>query len=98
MAANELEIRNVRDNLSQAIVEVVSSWPASHRRLFTAVHYAGSRIDEAGRASGIDPSEAAGVLELCERRLREALREFRRDDLPDKRGESSAPADMRPAV
>jgi len=81
MMTTGLEIRSQRDQLSQTILDVLSSWPESHRLVFTAVHYAGHRIDVAADLAGIDPDEAARVLELSERRLRAALRAFRREDL-----------------
>jgi len=85
MMATTLDTPSTRDQLSQAIVDVVGAWSDPHRRLFTLVHYAGNRVENAAQAAGMDVVEAARVLEQCERRLRAALRDFRRDDCLDRR-------------
>jgi len=94
MIVTSLEVQTDRDRLSQAILDVVSSLPELHRRIFTAVHYEGRSVEQAGRASAIGTVEAACILAQCEHRLRAALRAFRREDLPHDAAESRALADL----
>jgi DNA-directed RNA polymerase specialized sigma24 family protein len=78
MGACSLLVESPRELLSQAIIDVVRSFPENHRRIFVQVRYEGRPIDEPARALGINVSEARQILEQCERKLIRDLREFRR--------------------
>jgi DNA-directed RNA polymerase specialized sigma24 family protein len=77
MAACSVLVESPRELLSQAIVDVVRSFPENHRRVFVLVHYGGRHVEEAARSLGIGASEARQILEQCERRLVKNLRQFR---------------------
>ena len=77
MGACSLLVESPRELLSQAIIDVVRSFPENHRRIFVQVRYEGRSVDEAARALGISVSEARQILEQCERKLIRDLREFR---------------------
>jgi DNA-directed RNA polymerase specialized sigma24 family protein len=77
MAACSVLVDSPRELLSQAIVDVVRSFPENHRRLFVQVHYGGRHVEEAARSLGISVSEARQILEQCERKLVKNLRQFR---------------------
>lgn len=68
---------DLRDLLSQAIVESLNSWPELQRRIFTDIHYGGKSVPETARALGLSPGEVAVHLQECEHRLHQALRTFR---------------------
>ena len=78
MGACRLFVESPRELLSQAIIDVVQSFPENHRRIFVQVRYEGRPIDEAARGLGISVSEARQILEQCERKLLRDLREFSR--------------------
>jgi DNA-directed RNA polymerase specialized sigma24 family protein len=77
MAACSVLVESPRELLSQAIVDVVRSFPENHRRMFVLVHYGGRHVEEAARSLGIGVSEARHILEQCERKLVKNLRQFR---------------------
>jgi DNA-directed RNA polymerase specialized sigma24 family protein len=70
-------VESPRELLSQAIVDVVRSFPENHRRIFVQVHYGGRHVEEAARSLGISVNEARQILEQCERKLVKNLRMFR---------------------
>ena len=52
MAACSVLVESPRELLSQAIVDVVRSFPENHRRMFVQVHYGGRHLEEAARSLG----------------------------------------------
>jgi len=66
-----------RDQLSRAIVESLHSWPDMHRRIFVEVHYRGRNAAQVADAVGLRVIDVNRILERCERRLHQALRDFR---------------------
>jgi DNA-directed RNA polymerase specialized sigma24 family protein len=77
MAACSVLVESPREILSQAIVDVVRSFPENHRRIFVQVHYGGRHVEEAACSLGIGVSEARHILEQCERELVKNLRQLR---------------------
>ncbi len=66
-----------RELLTQAISEVIRSWPDRPRRIFSDVHYRGKSVADVARASGLSSCDVGQILESYERRLRICLRPFR---------------------
>jgi DNA-directed RNA polymerase specialized sigma24 family protein len=66
-----------RELLSQAILEVLSSWPELHRNVFIQAHYKGQSEKSISELFGIQACEVHGILSNCQRRLCKALRAFR---------------------
>ena len=63
--------------LSQAIVEVVQSWPELQRRVFVETHYHGRPVEELSQSLAMGPSQVTEILQHCERKLYRALKAFR---------------------
>ncbi len=66
-----------RELLSQAIVDVLASWPELHRRVFEQAHYQGHSMEKISGSLGLSVANVRMILEGCDRRLRAALRSFR---------------------
>lgn len=77
MTGRNQESETTREQLSQAILDVLDSWPALHRYVFSQVHYGGRTIDHISQALAIQSQEVQRILEHCEGDLRNALRTFR---------------------
>ena len=70
-----------RKDLSQAIVEVLESWPELDRQVFTKSHYQGQSADSISNSEGLSVPEVRMILDLCNRKLRKSLAEYRRSAL-----------------
>jgi RNA polymerase sigma factor (sigma-70 family) len=71
------EVREGREKLSRAIIEILDSWPEQDREIFKRAHYDGFSLEEIAEASDLEASAVQGILQDCDQRLREALRPFR---------------------
>ena len=67
-----------RKDLSEAIVDVLESWPELDRQVFTKSHYEGQSADSISNSEGLSVSEVRMILDLCNRKLRQSLSEYRR--------------------
>jgi DNA-directed RNA polymerase specialized sigma24 family protein len=72
MAANQ-ELETTREFLSQAIVEVITSWPERDRRIFIQIHYEGKSAEEVSNSSGLRLTDILQILRVCEWRLSKSL-------------------------
>jgi DNA-directed RNA polymerase specialized sigma24 family protein len=72
------ESESTRAELSEAIIEVIASWPALYRYVFSQVHYNGRSAKELAQALGLRLAEVERALRYCETDLFDALRTFRR--------------------
>ncbi len=72
-----IELERNRELLSQAILDVLRSWPELHQRVFVQAHYQGRSVEAISGALGLSPVDARMILESCDRRLRAALRGLR---------------------
>jgi DNA-directed RNA polymerase specialized sigma24 family protein len=79
MAVVALGLERTRELLSEAIVEVLRSWPELHRCVFVQSHYRGESVEQLSNSLHIDASEIRIILEHCDRMLRAALKGFRDD-------------------
>jgi len=77
MSAGSLKSESPRALLSQAIVEVIQSWPEQPRLIFARVHYGGMSVEEVALDFGLPPGTIRQTLESCERKLRTSLQPFR---------------------
>ena len=75
--AAELRFEQLRELLSQTIVESLNSWPDTHRRVFIEAHYGGRSAEEIACAMGLRQSDVIQILQHCERKLYRALKAFR---------------------
>lgn len=87
MAVVTLRLESNRELLSEAIVEVLASWPELDRQLFAQAHYAGRTVDQIAQSFNLEVREVRRILEDCESRLRIALKSFR-DSTPALRGQA----------
>ncbi len=71
-------MERTRNGLSDAIVNVLESWPGVDRQVFTRSHYRGESVERISDTLGLSVSEVRSILEQCGRRLRQALKSFRR--------------------
>lgn len=71
-------MERTRNGLSEAIVDVLGSWPAVERQIFTQSHYFGKTPESISNTLGLSVSEVRLILEQCNRRLRQSLKAFRR--------------------
>ena len=76
MSAGVSMERNRKD-LSEAIVDVLESWPELDRQVFTRSHYRGESTESISSSEGLSVSEVRMILDLCNRRLRQSLTVFR---------------------
>jgi DNA-directed RNA polymerase specialized sigma24 family protein len=67
----------IRNGLSEVILGELDSWPELHRQIFVQSHYRGQSLEQVSHSCGMRVPEVRLILSQCERRLREALREFR---------------------
>jgi DNA-directed RNA polymerase specialized sigma24 family protein len=77
MASRMPDIEREREILSRTIVRTLDSWPETHRRIFTEIHYRGKSIESVASAFAIEQSEVYALLEECERKLRHSLQLLR---------------------
>ena len=77
MGALTMELEHNRELLSQAIVDVLASWPELHRQIFEMAHYQGSPVEGISGRLGVNASDVHRILEVCDRKLRASLRGFR---------------------
>jgi DNA-directed RNA polymerase specialized sigma24 family protein len=77
MATGGFGFEPSRNLLSQAIVEVLQSWPELQRRVFVETHYHGRPVEEVSLALALCPGEVTQILQHCERKLFRALKAFR---------------------
>lgn len=87
MAISGFGFEPSRDLLSQAIVDVLQSWPELQRRVFVETHYHGRPVEEVSLSLALRPSEVTQILQHCERKLLRALKAFR-DETPSEASES----------
>jgi DNA-directed RNA polymerase specialized sigma24 family protein len=80
MSAGVSMERNRKD-LSEAIMDVLESWPELDRQVFTKSHYRGESAESISSSEGLSVSEVRMILDLCNRRLRQSLTGFRRGAL-----------------
>lgn len=71
------ELERNRELLSQAIMDVLKSWPELHRRVFEQAHYQGDSVQKISGSLGLSATDVSTILESCDRKLRWALRSFR---------------------
>ncbi len=76
MSGGSMELERNRELLSQAIVDVLMSWPEIQRRVFEQAHYQGRSVEEISGSLGLSATNVRMILENCDRRLRAALRDF----------------------
>lgn len=76
MSGASMEVERNREMLSQAIVDVLMSWPELHRRVFEQAHYQGRSAEEISGSLSLSVTNVRMILENCNRRLRAALRAF----------------------
>lgn len=79
MSAVGLELEHNRELLSQAIVDVLRSWPELQRRVFEQAHYQGRSAEMISGSIGLSAADVRTILESCDRKLRLALRGFCRE-------------------
>ncbi len=77
MSAASLIMERNRNGLSEAIVNVLESWPALDRQVFTQSHYRGESVESISKSLGLSVSDVRSILEQCSRRLRQSLKAFR---------------------
>ena len=77
MCAVTSELERNRELLSQAIMDVLKSWPEMHRRVFEQAHYQGTSVEQISGSVGLNATDVRMILESCDRKLRAALRSFR---------------------
>ncbi len=77
MDALTLDMEHNRELLSQAIVDVLTSWPELHRMIFVMAHYQGRSIERISGCLGISIADVRRILDGCDRDLRVSLRNFR---------------------
>jgi DNA-directed RNA polymerase specialized sigma24 family protein len=77
MTAPNGGMENNREDLAQAIVNELQSWPALERDVFKQVHYQGRRTQDVAHSLGINVQDVNEILDDCEVRLRSALSVFR---------------------
>lgn len=77
MAGESVGWSRTREVLSTAIVDVLKSWPELHQRVFIKSHYCSESIEQISISVGLRASEVRAVLDLCDRKLRGALKGFR---------------------
>jgi hypothetical protein len=99
MATAVLTSERMRDLLSHTILEILDSWPDVHREVFVRAHYWGDSVEFISGTLGMEAEEVRFILEQCDRRLRTALRPFRREPLETDRaaarGAESSPVTLR---
>jgi hypothetical protein len=67
-----------RESLFGEISKAVSQWPEHEREIFAQAHYQGQSSEEISRSLKINPEEVSAILRLCERKLHNSLRDFRK--------------------
>ena len=77
MGVTTVGSRPIRELLTEAILEVLRSWPELDRRVFVQAHYAGHSVEQVSSNLGLNISEVRSILERCERKLYLALKVFR---------------------
>jgi DNA-directed RNA polymerase specialized sigma24 family protein len=77
MAAARNASKPNRDCLLHAILNVLKGWPELHRSIFIQAHYQGKSQGEISRGLELCAEDVRRILDVCDRRLRSALREFR---------------------
>jgi DNA-directed RNA polymerase specialized sigma24 family protein len=87
MSGQALKTEYIRDGLSEVILGELNGWPDDHRQIFIQSHYRGQSPEQVSRSFGMCASDVRLVLNLCERRLREALKAYRE---PKREPESTA--------
>jgi len=70
-----------RNGLSEAIVNVLESWPLVDRQVFTQSHYGGVPAERISASLGLSVAEVRSILEKCNGRLRQSLKGFLRSGL-----------------
>ncbi len=78
-------MERTRYGLSEAIVNVLESWPELERRVFTQSHYRGDSVEVISLSVGLSVSEVRSILEQCNRRLRQSLMAFWRSSVDSPR-------------
>jgi DNA-directed RNA polymerase specialized sigma24 family protein len=73
-----LSMERERKDLSEAIVDVLESWPELDRQVFTKSHYQGESADSISNSEGLSVPEVRTILDLCNRKLRQSLSDYRR--------------------
>jgi hypothetical protein len=94
MSAAGLIMERTRIGLSEAIVNILRSWPARHRQIFTQSHYCGETAESISNSVGLSVPEVHLILEQCNRMLRQSLKDFRRGTLISLRSPDSRAAEF----
>lgn len=66
-----------RQQLSDAIVDAIRSWPEHPREIFIQAHYVGRSPEEIALATGLNTADIRRILDHYESKLRIALKPFR---------------------
>jgi len=69
-----------RDDLLQEIFGVFREWPDLERKVFSQAHYQGQSPQAISRSLHLNVAEVRTILEQCDRRLHDSLRDFRKSD------------------
>ena len=77
MTAPDIGVESHREDLTQAIVNELRSWPEPHADVFKQSHYQGRSARDVAHSLGISVQEVNEILEGCELKLRSALAVFR---------------------
>ncbi len=81
MSAAGLVMEGTRNGLSEAILNVLRSWPTLHRQVFTQSHYYGESAESISCSLGLSVADVRSILEQCNWKLQLALKAFRRGGL-----------------
>jgi hypothetical protein len=76
----DVAVKAKRESLFQEISRTVSRWPEREREVFAQAHYQGQSLEAISRSLQINPEEISAILRLCEQRLHNSLRDFRKSD------------------
>jgi len=66
-----------REDLVHEIFYAFDQWPELNRKIFIMSHYHGQTIEAISRALKLDVEKINKILQLCDRQLYTALRDFR---------------------
>lgn len=66
-----------REDLLHEIFYTLHQWTDLNRRIFIMAHYQGQTLEGISRALKLDTEEINKILQLCDRQLYAALRDYR---------------------
>lgn len=66
-----------REDLLHEIINVLHQWPDLNRRIFIMAHYHGRTLEAISQILKLDKEEITKTLQLCDRQLYAALRDYR---------------------